>query len=76
MKFALRFCAKAPPSLLKHPVDNPAWTPFDFYRVSQAGLLRMTTRLAIWAARIRTAEDLDAEAARIESPRRNAGSER
>jgi hypothetical protein len=27
MKFALRFCAKAPPSLLKHPVDNPAWTP-------------------------------------------------
>jgi hypothetical protein len=36
----------------------------------------MTTRLGIWAARIRTAEDLDAEAARIESRRRNAGSER
>ena len=31
---------------------------------------------AIWAARIRTAEGLDAEAARIESPRRDAGSGR
>ena len=36
----------------------------------------MTTGLAIWAARIRTAENLDSEAARIESPRRNAGWER